>query len=190
MESKEWRFQDVKDKLIDGPWQNEPDKAQWMDEETGLPCLIVRQGHSGHLCGYVGVPEGHPLYKVGYWDCPAKCGKEKYADGGDNCTHDHPDSLVDVHGGLTFASLCQEDKDRGVCHTPGPGEPEHVWWFGFDCAHSGDKSSLGKKYMKFMESKKLSSIMFEGTYRDFAYVKAECARLAKQLAEVARRTSR
>jgi hypothetical protein len=25
-----------------GPWQTEPDKAQWQDEETGLPCLAVR----------------------------------------------------------------------------------------------------------------------------------------------------
>ena len=34
----------------EGPWQDEPDKIQWQDEETGLPCLIVR-GHMGFLCG-------------------------------------------------------------------------------------------------------------------------------------------
>jgi hypothetical protein len=23
-----------------GPWQIEPDKVQWQDNETGLPCLV------------------------------------------------------------------------------------------------------------------------------------------------------
>ena len=39
-----------------GPWDNEPDKAQWIDEASGYDCLIVRGG-GGALCGYVGVPE-------------------------------------------------------------------------------------------------------------------------------------
>lgn len=74
-----------------------------------------------------------------------------------------------LHGGLTYASEC-----RGhICHVPEPGKPEDVWWFGFDCAHSGDLTPcLG--------------FDFPGsTYHDVAYVQAECRSLAKQLLEVA-----
>ena len=45
----------------DGAWVDEPDKAQWRDEATGLPCLLVRN-QAGALCGYVGVYPQHP-----YW---------------------------------------------------------------------------------------------------------------------------
>lgn len=30
-----------------GPWVGEPDKAQWEDETTGLPCLALRYGPRG-----------------------------------------------------------------------------------------------------------------------------------------------
>lgn len=97
-----------------GPWHDEPDKAHWVDEATGLDCLIVRN-HLGALCGYVGVPPAHPWH-----------GK------------DYDDVYVDVHGGLTYADRCQEDEEHGICHLPEPGRPDDVWWLGFDCAHSGD----------------------------------------------------
>jgi hypothetical protein len=50
-----------------GPWQDEPDKRQWTDAVTGLPCLIVR-GPIGALCGYVGVSSDHPLHGREYDD--------------------------------------------------------------------------------------------------------------------------
>ncbi len=40
-----------------------------------------------------------------------------------------------MHGGLTYAAECDGDD---ICHTPEPGEPEHMWWVGFDCAHGFD----------------------------------------------------
>lgn len=134
-----------------GPWTDEPDKMQWPDEETGLPCLIVR-GPSGALCGYVGVAEGHPAFKRDY---------------------DEVYSLADieVHGGLTYADMCQpsDDESRGICHLPDPGERDHVWWLGFDCAHAGD---VCPKY----DSK------FDGdVYRSISYVKGHCGHLAHQL---------
>lgn len=55
----------------DGPWQQEPDRAEWT--HRGLPCLAV-------------------------------------------------------HGGLTYSDRCHDD----ICHVPAPGEPDDVWWFGFD----------------------------------------------------------
>ncbi len=155
-----------------GEWDDEPDKVQWPDEATGLPCLIVR-GPSGALCGYVGVADGHPLHGVEYSQCPK----------GDACDStrgwcDHrPESLLEAHGGITFTDACSPstDESRGICHQPAPGEPDHVWWFGFDCAHSGD---LCPKYDR----------RSDGRYRDIAYVARECGALARQLADVAARS--
>ena len=81
MKTIEYTYRD-KSSWGDGPWQSEPDKIQWLDEATGLPCLIVR-GPVGALCGYVGVPEGHPHFEQKYDDVDVR-----------------------VHGGLTFASFC------------------------------------------------------------------------------------
>lgn len=114
---KTWNTIDKSEWQNDGEWINEPDKAQWIDEKTGLDCLVVRGG-SGALCGYVGLPESHKLFGTDYWDI-----KED----------------IDVHGGLTFADVCgpSEDPSRGICHTGGVANKK-VWWLGFDCAHSGD----------------------------------------------------
>lgn len=94
----EYRFID-KTTWGPGPWQTEPDKIQWQDMATGLACLAVRHPVHGHWCGYVGVPEGHPLFGKSYDDA------ERF----------------DVHGGITFADTCQEDEqEQGICHIPQP----------------------------------------------------------------------
>ena len=149
MIEREWRFTD-KSKWGDGPWQQEPDKKQWTDAATGFPCLIVRGPH-GALCGYVGVTLSHPFFGKSYNDVD-----------------------VEVHGGLTFADRCQPNREHGICHIVEQGENENVWWFGFDCAHSGDVSPwlLLKGLRNFGE-----------TYHDVAYVTRAITRLAKQLKE-------
>lgn len=139
-----------------GPWDGEPDKVQFVDEATKLPCLAVRN-HSGAWCGYVGVPPEHKHFGKGYNDVD-----------------------YDVHGGLTFADKCQpsSDESHGICHVPAPGEPDHVWWFGFDCNHCDDFApgmhfrlkSLGHDFRIPGEE-----------YRTLDYVKAQCAKLAAQL---------
>lgn len=204
METIEYRTED-KSSWGDGPWQSEPDKKQWLDPETGLPCLIVRGPH-GALCGYVGVPRSHPYYGKHY---------------------DHEDVSVEVHWGLTFANLCapaptpeswERFKERGrraqkeakgypngdsarflrerilelenygayvvwseaakVCHRVEPGEDDDVWWLGFDCAHSGDHCP---KFAGILPR----SLTSGETYKDQAYVEAECRKLAKQLKDAA-----
>ena len=112
---KTWTTNDKSD-WSDGEWQQEPDKAQWIDESTNLDCLIVR-GPSGALCGYVGVPETHKFFGSDY---------------------DEVD--VVVHGGLTFANECRDtgDESVGICHSEECAANKTVWWLGFDCAHSGD----------------------------------------------------
>lgn len=69
----------------EGPWDKEPDDVQWVDPATGYPCLIKRMDGTGHLCGYVAIPNTHPSHGLDY---------------------DHP-SLGDitVHGGLTYEGL-------------------------------------------------------------------------------------
>lgn len=142
----------------DGPWQHEPDKRQWRDAATGLPCLIVRNAEIGQLCGYVGVPPSHPAH-----------GKT-FDDGAD----------FNVHGGLTFAGGCQQtgDESRGVCHVPAPGETENVWWLGFDCAHAFDLSPGLQATMRSCGAE----LTWPAAYRNVDYVASECAALAKQLA--------
>jgi hypothetical protein len=200
-----------------GPWQSEPDKVQWVDEATGLDCLIVR-GPSGALCGYVGVPETHPYHGKDYSSCALAepCGEAW-------CEHS-PESAMHVHGGLTFADTCHEPtreafarwcemmrscedeaakyprgdaaqrlRDHGhlrndfdawkawgegsfICHRKLDGRPDRVWWFGFDCAHSGD---FTPKY-----ANSLGGLLNDGVYRDRDYVEGEVAQLAAQLKRV------
>lgn len=91
-----------------GEWDGEPDKVQWQDEETGLPCVAIRNDTLGHWCGYVGLPSGHPGFRKDYDD--------EVFDG------------IDVHWGLTYASETRPEYD---------GIADH-WIVGFDCAHLND----------------------------------------------------
>lgn len=134
----------------DGPWQSEPDRIDF--RHAGLACFVQRN-HMGVLCGYVGVPEGHPAHGKSYDDVD-----------------------VDVHGGLTYARECH----GSVCHVPEPGEPDRVWWFGFDCGHAWDLMPCGSS--PELLSKGID-IRF-GTYRDLAFARAEVERLAEQLAAI------
>lgn len=181
-----------------GPWQDEPDKAVWVDEKTGLDCLLVR-GPVGALCGYVGVPEDHPWHGRDYSASDHIC-DETCDEGYCSKRHDgSPDSIVNVHGGLTFANECHPDDDpsTGICHLPQSGRPEHIWWFGFDCAHSWDVAPR----MQADNRKRYEQAVVEGdtegmriwshswtdpreSYRDIRYVVRECQLLAGQLASV------
>ena len=137
-----------------GPWQDEPDKMQFTDKATGMPCLIVRN-HGGALCGYVGVDGSHPYYGLDY----------------DNeALHD-----LSVHGGLTFSGACAKDAKEAedICHRVQAGEDDHVWWLGFDTSHAGDLNPAPS-----------AGHFSRAVYRDVAYVKKEIADLAKQLKAV------
>lgn len=69
----------------DRPWDDEPDNAEWIDEDTKYMCQIRRNVNLS-LCGYVGIPKGHPLWGVKY----------------DEFANDYiPD--LSVHGGLTYS---------------------------------------------------------------------------------------
>lgn len=152
---QEWQNVD-KSEWGTGPWQDEPDKRQWVDPATGLNCLIVR-GPAGALCGYVGVRWPHQAHGKGYSDLE-----------------------LEVHGGITFGGGCHysEDPGKGVCHVPAPGEPDNIWWLGFDCANAWD-------ICPEMDTRDRIRGWAPGggdrVYRTIAYVTAEVESLARQL---------
>jgi len=163
MKTLEFKVTD-KSKWGEGGWLTEPDKKQWMDEETGLPCLIVRSP-VGALNGYVGVDNNHSLYKK---DC-----------------HEVDELMPDleVHGGLTFSGKSEKklDKKLLIFHVVEPGENEDVWWLGFDCAHAGDFCPLIARYLNFPGFKNPYPI--QDNYKDIEWVKKEVESLAKQIKE-------
>lgn len=124
-----------------------------------------------HRCGYVELPEGHPLDGAEYGERhPAlrlPDDGETIGDRGvlplmiaalrgdaeDRITS--PDVVFDVHGGLTYSR--RNDEGR--------------WVFGFDCAHSFD-GSLDP----------ISNSFMSGPVRSLEYVVDQCEHLAEQLA--------
>lgn len=143
----------------EGEWNSEPDKIQWVDEDSGLDCLMHRSP-SGAWCGYVGVAEGHPAFEKPYDDVG-----------------------VEVHGGLTYADFCQEtgDESFGICHVPEPGRPHRVWWLGFDCAHAGDVLPAHDA-LPGMDEIRSRFPRHHDIYRNREYVENEVTKLAGQLA--------
>ena len=75
------------------PWESEPSYTEWIDARTKYKCRIVRNKHTGTLCGYVGIPRGHKLYEVTYQEF-----EKQYS--------------IPVHGGLTYSGGI-EDADDG-----------------------------------------------------------------------------
>ena len=175
MEAIEYRGVIDKADWGEGPWNAEVDKAQWRDEATGYPCLIVRNGWvTGALCGYVGVPKDHPAHGKNYDHYDFSEDPEP------NTPIEQVINEVEVHGGLTYAAACGhgEDPATGICHIPGKGEPDDVWWFGFDCSHGGD---LVPKMRRGVFNPEFAALFRGDVYRDEAYVREQVAELAKQL---------
>lgn len=141
----------------EGPWHYEPDRLEF--RHCGLPCILVR-GPVGNWCGYVGVTNSHPAYRIGY-----------------------DDVVVEVHGGLTYSEAC----NGAICHVPRPDESDDVWWLGFDCAHSGDYSpTMGSYRTQTPPYDHARALLADSwrvdQYRTLEYTRAQTERLAEQLA--------
>jgi hypothetical protein len=154
-------YYDVYDKSDwgDGPWNQEPDKLQYEDETTGLPCLIKRSPVMGVLCGYVGLSPSHPWHGLDY---------------------DEVEDSIRVHGGLTFAGLCEEGKphESSISHIPAPGEPDvPVWWIGFDAGHAFDRLPAMEARERQMGFPPITHSEFS-EYRTLEYLQAEVSKLA------------
>lgn len=145
-----------------GPWDDEPeDRIEWRYRD--MPCLMVRN-NGGAWCGYAAVPPGHPAHGMDMSDVP-----------------------VDVHGGCTFTSACSGH----VCHVPREGEPDDVWWIGFDTNHAGDYAPRDRAVTDYFAAMfgpdhpfaDLGRYMLfpQAGYKAVPYVRAEVERLADQL---------
>ena len=141
-----------------GPWQNEPDRVEW--RHAGLPCLAVRHPVGGFWCGYAAVAPGHPYHGVDDWQTFA----------------------VDVHQGANYAAACIGP----VCHVPAPGDPDDVWWVGFDCGHTFDLAPGIVANLRTIGASEdlIERLQAVGAYRTLAYVRVETERLAAQLAAI------
>lgn len=152
-----------------GPWHQEPDSKEWVDEETGLSCEIMR-GPAGAWCGYVGVPKEHPAYGLDYngpddaYDINPTV---KWWRIHVNRRFEYAIYDVRVHGGLTFAG--------------NRGDEKH--WFGFDCAHAGDFCPRHSKPDMLGMPTGWGGLV---SYRDMDYAINETKSLAKQLAAMRR----
>jgi hypothetical protein len=161
----------------DGPWMTEPDKVNWKTK-AGLPGMIVRS-KSGHLCGYVAVAKGHPCYGRDFTS-----DHERNEDGDPDYDRPIANPVHDlrVHGGITYAAACA----GAICHVPEPGEPDDVWWLGFDCIHSGDwNPSAMAPYLR--DRRMPGEAPWPELYRDISYVTGEVETLAEQLATMTNR---
>lgn len=165
----------------DGPWSAEADKVSWIDPDTGLPC-IMRRGDDGALCGFVGVGPDHPFAGVGEEALP----------------HDPP---IVVHGGIDYASPCEEyePQEVSVCHVRVPRQasrrasmpiqppfdtrtmvalaklPDELWWFGFSCNKPYDLVPRDRHHVEPL------GLENGRVYRDERYVVSETTNLAAQL---------
>lgn len=126
-------------------------------EILGLSFVIWRNPTFGHWCGYVGVPKDSRLDgKNYYFYTESENGLSKL----EQAIND-----ISVHGGLTYAGKL------------GDRAKDDLWYFGFDCAHSGDTSPyMIEKYPEL-----------EGAndwYKDKEFVMTEIENLTKQLKEI------
>lgn len=145
--------------MPDGVWSSEPDKVQWLDKETNLPCL-ARRGGGGAWCGYVGVDNKHSLYGKHHDDIRLEFPYQK-------------------HGGLSFSGKCQE-REGGICHVVEAGENDDVWWLGFACVAEGDAAPF---WDGSMETVMMNFVGDDSgyPYRTLEYTRAETVELAKIL---------
>lgn len=103
-----------------GEWDDEPDRVEWTDPVSGLPCVVMRNDAMGNWNGYVGVSPESPYHELEY-TYAVMC-------------------RMNVHGGLTFSGSLP-----GRAHYS--KDTDNFWWFGFDCAHAYDAFPHAKAYI-------------------------------------------
>lgn len=135
-----------------GPWQSEPDRVDW--RAHGFPCFVQRAWATGAWCGYAGVTEDHPLYGMDLFEVPLLS-----------------------HCGVTFA----EPSQGAIAYEPWPGEPEVVWWFGFDCAHGFDVAPALNARLDALGLDRRPEMRRHQKYRHVGYATLRVYELAAQL---------
>lgn len=109
----------------------------------------------GHRCGYVQVPDDHPINN-------------------DDCWVD-PETDITCHGGITFCHRTTMPDNDAEAHL----------WIGFDCRHYGDAVDADAFEGYFGKSKaEFASYDMKGVVRTKDYVVSECERIIEQLVAI------
>lgn len=152
-----------------GEWVEELDEVRFVHK--GIECRIIRiagpeldeNRYGGHLCGYIKVPKDHVCYGKGYDDIE-----------------------IDVHGGLTYSEIDQENHN----YLPPEGH-----WIGFDCVHAGDYHpsveymkktmpeliEIERKSKERLKKFGMNENIFQNTYKNINYCIQECKSVVEQL---------
>ena len=165
-------------------------EAAWQTDE-GYTAAVLMTG-MGHRCGYVGIPSTHPLHGVDYNESTPLLADyyNKVKDQEINIGEDvsvfsliccgsseedryKPGILLHVHGGITYASK------GGLYPVP---FSDHLWFYGFDCAHPGDARDLS--IVDSAIRKIETDFPRDGVIRSLEYCVEQCNRLSKQLSQV------
>ena len=141
-----------------GPWVDEPDWVQWLDDDTGMPCVMTRNMF-GVWVGYVGLPESHRWF-----------GQPR------------DEIKLSVHGGTTFAGEGDiDDEFTPVLMALCPYK--RVWWVGIDFGHA-PWDFLPALVAATPPEMAHARILHQGVYRDKAFAMAEVASIHNQAATV------
>lgn len=149
---------------------------------AGLICVVQRVDWLGILCGYVAVRKGHPLYGKEYSESIIVEDMDEIEFNGNYvdlffAAHDEMTALnavrlstfFQVHYGINYS----DNHLHGV-----PGEIGELWWFGFDCGHSGDITPFQYDFQRRLTD---TGLFNDDQYRDFDYVMEQTKGLAEQL---------
>jgi hypothetical protein len=147
-------------------------EKEWITK-VGYKAVVLFVRNS-HRCGYVGIPETHQFYFKKYSDKVLIKLPDDTLIGKRNpidlllmaCEKEESTTrvgcLFDVHGGITYNGRCETYPTN---HNRDNGVKGQLWWFGYDCAHLGDKTLYS----------------FDGEERTLDYCFEECESLAEQL---------
>lgn len=149
-----------------GDWANEPDFILWQDAHTSLYCAIIRSPVMGNLCGYVAVPETHPLYR-----------KSEHA------VH------IDCEKPINYANASIAGNYENYQAIESPLE-DKLWWFGFDCMHASDLTPATEKELlqdapnAAVKEKAEHPLRRFCSYKDVAFVMLACTELSATLSSL------
>ena len=166
-------------------------------EYKGYRCVTTFTD-MGFRCGYVGIPEGHPLYGKEISSQIKVTMKE--------LCEDEEMNQIDNRGIWTILGLPQDEDDRvtlgsyflvhgGITFAGGGINSHHpidsdLWWLGFDCGHYGDcpdydlleKTWGDTEIVKYrLQDRCLYEIILDSAVRDLEYVQQECKNLVDQI---------
>jgi hypothetical protein len=147
-----------------GPWHDEPDRVQWTDPLSGLPCLITRSPDLGCLLGYVAVPPGDPLHGA-----------------------DTDQVTTRIRGQITFTGPAAGIGTLDPPDIP-PCDLDDPWWVGFGAFHAWDVCPGDTLMWDLLGVADCGTLTLPGharpiaEYRPVSYMQAGCRLLAMQLA--------